>query len=85
VENGRLVSICDWLRADFGAVSQYAMVSARELAQSGWAVMLVGLASGEPRREAVESFGEGALEFGYGRPSYEKQRLAERLVWTNLS
>jgi hypothetical protein len=62
------------------------MLSARELAQSGWAVMLVGLASGEPRREAVEPVGEGRFEvIRIRRPSYKKQRLAEWLVWTILS
>ena len=82
----RLVYICDWLPPDFGAVGQYAMLSAREWATSGWAVTLVGLTSGEPRREAAEPIGEGTLEvIRIRRPTYEKQRLAERLVWTIVS
>ena len=74
VEKGRLVSICDWLPPDFGAVGQYAMLSARELMQSGWAVMPVGLASGEPRREAVEPVGEGrSRSFGYAAPAMKSK------------
>ena len=86
VKKRRLVYICDWLPPDFGAVGQYAMLSAREWAKSGWEVTLVGLTSGEPRREAVEPFGEGTLEvIRVQRPTYEKQSLAERLVWTIVS
>ena len=47
VKKKRLVYICDWLPPDFGAVGQYAMLSAREWATSGWAVTLVGLTSRE--------------------------------------
>jgi hypothetical protein len=54
--------------------------------QSGWAVMLVALASGELRGEAVEPIGRGALEvIRISHLSYEKQKAAERLVWTVLS
>ena len=76
----RLVYICDWLPPDFGAVGQYAMLFAREWAKSGWQVTLVGLTSGEPRREPNEPVGEGTLEvIRIHRPTYEKQRVAERL------
>lgn len=86
VKKRRFVYICDWLPPDFGAVGQYAMLSARELANCGWEVTLVGLTSGEPRREAVECVGEGALEIiRVRRPTYAKQRLAERLAWTVIS
>jgi hypothetical protein len=82
----RLVYICDWLPPDFGAVGQYAMLFAREWAKSGWEVTLVGLTSGEARREAAEPIGEGTLEvIRVRRPAYEKQRLAERLIWTIVS
>ena len=71
----RLVYICDWLPPDFGAVGQYAMLSAREWAKSGWEVTLVGLTSGEPRREAAEPIGEGTLEvIRVQRPTYEKAK-----------
>jgi hypothetical protein len=86
VKKRRLVYICDWLPPDFGAVGQYAMLSAREWAKSGWEVTLVGLTSGEPRREAAEPIGEGRLEvIRLQRPAYAKQSLVERLVWTIVS
>jgi hypothetical protein len=86
VRQKRLVYICDWLPPDFGAVGQYAMLFAREWARNGWAVSLVGLTSGKSRRESVESVGEGILEIiRVHRPTYEKQRFAERLIWTIAS
>jgi hypothetical protein len=73
------------LPPDFGAVGQYALLSARELATGGWEVTLFGLTSGKARRE-FESIGEGTLEvIRISRPSYEKQRLAKRLAWTVVS
>src|SRR5260370_1346572 len=82
----RLVYICDWLPPDFGAGGQYAILFAHEWAKSGWAVTLVGLTSGEPRREAAERIGEGTLEvIRVRRPTYEKQRLVDRLIWTIVS
>jgi hypothetical protein len=82
----RLVYICDWLPPDFGAVGQYALLFAREWAESGWDVTLVGLTSGEPRRDPVESFGQGTLEvIRVHRPTYKKQKLVERLRWTLAS
>jgi len=82
-KKGRLVFICDWLPPDFGAVGQYALLSARELARSGWKVTLFGLTSGKAHRESAEPIGEGTLEvIRISRPSYEKQKLAKRLVWT---
>jgi hypothetical protein len=86
VKKKQLVYICDWLPPDFGAVGQYASLFAREWAQKGWAVTLVGLTSGEPRRHAAEPIGEGTLEIiQVHRPRYEKQKLAERLIWTIAS
>jgi hypothetical protein len=80
------VYICDWLPPDFGAVGQFAMLSARDWARSGWKVTLVGLTTGQSHREAVETIGEGALEvIRIHRPAYEKQKLAKRLVWTIVS
>jgi hypothetical protein len=82
----RLVYICDWLPPDFGAVGQYAMLSARERAKNGWGVTLVGLTSGEPRRETAQIIGEGTLEIiRVHRPTYNKQNFAKRLVWTVAS
>ena len=38
-----LVYICDWLPPDFGAVGQYSLMFATELAEQGQHVALVGL------------------------------------------
>jgi hypothetical protein len=85
-EKKRLVYICDWLPPDFGAVGQYAMLDARERANGGWAVTLVGLTSGESRQQASELVGTGSLEvIRVHRRTYQKQRFVSRLVWTILS
>jgi hypothetical protein len=82
----RLVYICDWLPPDLGAVGQYALLFAHEWAKNGWTVTLVGLTTGKPRHDPAESVGQGTLEvIRVRRPAYEKQRLAERLVWTVVS
>src|SRR5712671_619055 len=79
----RLVYICDWLPPDFGAVGQYAMLEARERASEGWAVTLVGLASGRSSWQEVEAIGKGTLEtIRVHRRSYEKQKFFARLFWT---
>jgi hypothetical protein len=62
VKKKRPVYICDWLPPEFGAVGQFAMLSAREWAKSGWEVTLVGLTSGEPRRQPAETIEEGTLD-----------------------
>jgi hypothetical protein len=86
VKKKQLVYICDWLPPDFGAVGQYASLFAREWAKKGWAVTLVGLTSGESRRDAAASIGQGTLEIiRVRRPRYERHKLAERLIWTIVS
>ena len=86
VVNKRLVYICDWLPPDFGAVGQYAILGAREWAREGWAVTLVGLASGPSSRQPAEPIGAGLLEIiRVHRRTYQKQKFAARLVWTVLS
>jgi hypothetical protein len=82
----RLVYICDWLPPDFGAVGQYAMLFSREWANDGWEVTLVGLTTGKSSRQAAVSVGDGTLEIvRVHRRTYEKQRFAQRAVWTVLS
>src|SRR6266545_2916673 len=82
----QLVYICDWLPPDFGAVGQYALLDARQWASDGWAVTLVGLTSGPSRREAPAAFGEGSLEIiKVHRRTYQRQKLALRLIWTIVS
>jgi hypothetical protein len=79
----RLVYICDWLPPDFGAVGQYAVLFARDWAEEGWAVTLVGLTSGDSRREHVEINGHGSLEIvRVHRQTYNKQNFTARLLWT---
>jgi hypothetical protein len=82
----RLLYICDWLPPDFGAVGQYAVQDARELASEGRTVTIVGLTSGKSfDREAV-SVGEGSFRIiGVHRRSYSKQKLVSRLLWTVCS
>jgi hypothetical protein len=82
----RLVYICDWLPPDFGAVGQYATLFARQWAQEGWAVTLVGLISGKTTRQSAEPVGNGSLEvIRVHRRTYQKQKFASRLVWTVVS
>jgi hypothetical protein len=82
----RLVYICDWLPPDFGAVGQYAVLFARQWANEGWAVTLVGLTSGQSRRENRVAIGAGSLEvLRIHRRTYEKQKFMARLVWTVVS
>jgi hypothetical protein len=82
----RLVYICDWLPPDFGAVGQYAILFAREWAREGWDVTLVGLTNGKTSRKTAEPIGGGSLEvLRIHRRTYQKQKLASRLVWTVAS
>ena len=82
----RLVYICDWLPPDFGAVGQYAMGFARQWAEQGWTVTLVGLASGQASHQPAEPIGAGAVEIiRVHRPTYKKQRFLSRLIWTAAS
>src|SRR4051812_9462825 len=82
----RLVYICDWLPPDFGAVGQYAMLFARQWAEEGWTVTLVGLTSGAATREPVAPVGSGSMEIiRVHRDPYNKQKLLARLGWTIFS
>src|SRR5690348_2088975 len=82
----RFVYICDWLPPDFGAVGQYATLVARQWANEGSAVTLVGLTSARSSRQPTEPVGEGSLEIvRVHRPTYQKQKLLARLIWTVVS
>jgi hypothetical protein len=82
----RLVYICDWLPPDFGAVGQYAVLFARQWANDGWTVTLVGLTSGKSIHEDDEPIGEGTLQVvRVHRRTYQKHRLVLRVVWTMIS
>jgi hypothetical protein len=79
----RLVYLCDWLPPDFGAVGQYAVLFAQQWANEGWSVTLVGLTSGQSRRETRVRVGDGWLEvLRIHRRPYHKQKFIARLLWT---
>jgi hypothetical protein len=59
---------------------------AREQAENGSAVTLVGLTTGRSSQEAPKRLGEGTLEaVRVHRPAYKKQQFVSRVVWTILS
>ncbi len=78
----RLLYLCDWLPPDYGAVGQYSLQYARELAAEGRDVVLAGLSSQESSDTA------GAVEGGHLRQVrlfarfYDKTSLVSRLLWT---
>jgi hypothetical protein len=76
------VYICDWLPPDFGAVGQYSLLFARQLAVSGERVVLIGLASaGDATSE--EKIGEGQLRtLRIAARPYDKSDFVRRLLWT---
>jgi len=78
----RLVSICDWLPPDFGAVGQYAEIAARMAAEAGAEVTLVGLTStaGQITEEAL---GKGSIRTVRvkARP-YARANFRQRALWT---
>lgn len=78
----RLVSICDWLPPDFGAVGQYAEIEARRLAAEGAEVTLVGLSSSADESKD-EKLGQGRLRTVrmLTRP-YERANFRQRAWWT---
>lgn len=74
--------LCDWLPPDFGAVGQYAVGFARELAGQGHAVTLVGFSS-RGTDEQVEQVDAGTLRIRRLHVAqYDKGRLLERAAWT---
>ncbi len=78
----RLLYLCDWLPPDYGAVGQYSQLFARELAEQGCDVTLVGLSSRESSQK-VQSFEAGTLrEVRLHAPTYDKISYVRRLLWT---
>lgn len=74
--------LCDWLPPDFGAVGQYALGFARELAESGHEVALVGFSSSQASCTSERS-GEGTLRIRrLHRPSYNRDNWILRALWT---
>ncbi|MBC7655557.1 MAG: hypothetical protein H7147_00095 [Frankiaceae bacterium] len=78
----RIVLLCDWLPPDFGAVGQYAIGFARELAVAGHEVSLVGFSSRQSSCE-TEDVGSGQLlTRRLHRPVYNRENLLLRAWWT---
>jgi len=79
----RVVYICDWLPPDFGAVGQYSVLFARELATRGNDVLLAGLSS-RVYPNAVEELGGGGRyeEMRLRARLYDKSSTIRRLLWT---
>ncbi len=77
-----LVYVVDWLPPEFGAVGQYAMLFARERAERGETVCLIGLSRGQGHI-ATESFASGGrlevrrLKF----PPVNRANWLGRLLW----
>jgi hypothetical protein len=74
--------VVDWLPPDFGAVGQYGVNFAKELAQAGRHVCLVGLTSGPLHRSSCR-VGSGRLTIvQLSAASYNKTRPFQRILWT---
>jgi len=77
-----LLSICDWLPPDFGAVGQYALIAARAEAARGREVTLVGLSS-SGGTVVEEAHGAGRLRIvRVQAATYDRANLLRRLRWT---
>jgi hypothetical protein len=78
----RLVYFCDWLPPDYGAVGQYSALFARQLAEEGREVTLVGLSSRESGT-SCESCGAGSLrQLRLRATAYDKASILRRMLWT---
>jgi hypothetical protein len=77
------VLLCDWLPPDFGAVGQYSLQRAEQLANDGHHVTLVGFASQAraERREQTTAGGSLHVQF-LDRSGYDKSKLLKRAWWT---
>jgi hypothetical protein len=77
-----LYYVVDWLPPDFGAVGQYALLFAREIAESGRSVTVIGLTSNQGRSR-TERLGTASLETRWVRAKrYNKSGLVRRLTWS---
>ncbi len=78
----RLLYLVDWLPPDFGAIGQYAAIEARQLAECGDQVVLVGLTSGASD-VSKQTIGRGSLTTVLlHSPPIPKGQLKARAVWT---
>lgn len=78
-----ILMLCDWLPPDFGAVGQYAVGFAEELAQEGHHVTLVGFTSGVSRSEGTPFASGGNLAIRrLHRAPYDRTAFLQRALWT---
>jgi lipopolysaccharide/colanic/teichoic acid biosynthesis glycosyltransferase len=78
-----LFYLVDWLPPDFGAVGQYGMIFAREIAESGRRVCLIGLTTKSSQTSLEHVAGSGAFEVRRIRAGrYDKSRYVTRMLWT---
>ena len=87
-----LFYVADWLPPDFGAVGQYALRYAEQVARSGQKVCLIGLTSGRARVIAKRFTDSGTLEIRFlsakrynkteiNQPIDRSLRTDARLMW----
>jgi hypothetical protein len=82
MSDSNLVYICDWLPPDFGAVGQYSVLFARQMAESGMNVVLIGLTSSQADI-SLERFSQGTVQtVKVSVPPYSKADTRARIVWT---
>jgi hypothetical protein len=75
-----ILYICDWLPPDLGAVGQYSLLLARDLARPVKRVVLAGLSS-VGSEELEENYGAGSLRIvRFPARHYEKSKFASRVV-----
>jgi hypothetical protein len=80
---GSLFYLVDWLPPDFGAVGQYALIAARQIAAEGRAVHLIGLTTAKASEGTTRVDGGGTLSVRkLAAKPYEKTRFFRRLLWT---
>jgi hypothetical protein len=78
----RIVLICDWLPPDFGAVGQYSLQRAEQLAAAGHQITLVGFSSIQGGI-SNKNVANGTLKIiCIKRNSYKKTSLFKRAFWT---
>ena len=78
----KLVYLCDWLPPDFGAVGQYSLLFARERAERGEDVTLVGLSS-SGESVVSEPLGRGRLTIRrLLATTYDRSDWKTRARWT---
>lgn len=77
-----LFYVVDWLPPEFGAVGQYAMLFARERAQAGEVVCLIGLSRGQTHTLSESFAGGGRLEIRrLNIKPVDRANWLGRLVW----